>query len=242
MKLLPFALLLAACSGSNSNPAGGDAPSQMDSRVFMDAPPSVPAMITIAGTAYDNGASTATPLAGVAITLKSRADDSMIASATSDAQGKYSMAVSTGGHVVDAYILATKSGYTDAAAFPAAPFQADDAKADSNMVTTSNFSLLGLYTGQQSTDGIVVVAILDASSMPVAGATVSSSPAAGKYMYSDSSGRPALGMSTNTDGAAFLVNVAAGSVTINATKSGNNFKSHAVTAKANTFTSTVITE
>jgi hypothetical protein len=199
-------------------------------------------MITIAGTAYDNGQNSSTPLAGVAIALKNRADDSTIASATSDAQGKYSMAVTTGGHVVDAYILATKSGYTDAAAFPAAPFSADAAMADSNLITTNNFNLLGLYTGQQPSNGIVIAEILDASSMPVAGAKVSCSPAAGSYMYSDSSGTPASGDATNTDGTSFLINVAAGPVSISATKDGATFKTHAVVAKANTFTSTVITE
>jgi hypothetical protein len=244
MKILPFVLLVAACGGGGtSNPGGNtDAPAGADARVFLDAPPNVPAMITIAGTAFDNGQNSSTPLAGVAISLKNRADDSTLASATSDAQGKYSMSVTTGGHVVDAYILATKSGYTDAAAFPAAPFQADNPKADSNLVTTGNFNLLTLYTGQQSSNGIVIAEILDANSMPVQGAVVSSTPAAGSYLYSDSNGTPASGMSTNTDGTSFLVNVPPGSVTIMATKSGASFKSHTVSAKANTFTSTVVTE
>ncbi len=242
MKVLPFVLLIAACGKSPSNPAGADAPAQSDARVFLDAPPNVPAMITIGGTAYDSGNNSSTPLAGVAISLKNRADDSTIASATSDAQGKYSMSVTTGGHVVDAYLLATKTGYVDAASFPAAPFQADEPKADSNLVTTNNFNLLSLYTGQQASNGIIVAELLDASSMPVAGAAVSSSPAAAKYMYSDSSGTPASLNATNTDGTSFLINVGPGPVTINATKSGSTFKSHTVTAKANTFTSTVITE
>jgi hypothetical protein len=239
MKLLSFVLVVAACGGSSksNNPDGGP-----DARVFNDAPPNVPAMITIGGTAKDNGQSSSTPLAGVAITLKNRADDSMIGSATSDAQGKYSMSVTTGGHVVDAYILATKSGYADAAAFPAAPWAADNAMADSNLITSGNFNLLTLYTGQQSGNGIIVAEILDSSSMPVEGATVASTPASGKYLYSDSSGTPASRPSTNTDGTSFLVNVPPGSVSISATKSGSSFKSHSVTALANTFTSTVVTE
>ncbi len=242
MKTVAIVLLVAACSSSSSNKPGPDAAKSPDARVFDDAPPNVPAMITIAGTAFDSGQNSSTPLAGVAITLKNRADDSMLASATSDAQGKYSMSVSTGGHPVDAYILATMSGYTDAASFPAGPFTADNMKADSNLVTTSNFGLLSLYTGQQSSNGIVVAEILDASSMAVAGAVVSSTPAAGSVLYSNSSGMPASGASTNTDGTSFLVNVPPGPISISATKSGSSFKTHGVTAKANTFTSTVITE
>jgi len=232
---------MGACSGGGGgNKIKPDA--GPDARVFNDAPPNVPAMITIGGTALDNGASTSTPLAGVAISLLNRADDSKLGSATSDATCKYSMTVSTGGHVVDAYILATKSGYTDAAAFPAAPFAADNPKVDSNLITTDNFNLLGLYTGQQSTNGIIVAEILDSSSMPVMGATIASSPASGAERYSDSNGTPSSTTSTNTDGAAFLVNVPVGPVSINAMKAGSSFKSHTVTAKANTFTSTVITE
>lgn len=244
MKILPIVLAasLAACSGSKSNPAGGDAPHNADAKVYLDAPPHVPAMITLSGTAYDSGQTSSTPLAGVAISLKKRSDDSTIASATSDAQGKYSLSVTTGGLVVDAYILATKSGYTDAASFPAVPFAADNAKADSNLVTTSNFGLLGLYTGQQSGKGIVVVAVLDASGTPVSGAAITSTPAAGSHLYSDSNGRPASGSGTNTDGAAFLVNLPPGNVSINVTKSGASFNGHDISAKADTFTSTVVTE
>lgn len=242
MKMLAFVLLVVACGG-NSNPAGGaDAPSTVDAHVYNDAPPVVPAMITIAGTANDSGQNSSTPLAGVAISLNNRADDSTIATATSDAQGKYSMSVTTGGHVVDAYILATKSGYTDAAAFPAAPFAADNMMADSNLVTTSNFNLLSLYTGQQSGNGIIVAELLDASGMPVAGATVASSPAAGSYLYSDANGTPSSAPSSNTDGTAFLVNLAPGHVSISATKTGVTFKAHSVNARANTFASTVITQ
>ena len=238
MKFPALVLFVAACGGSSSKP-GESGP---DAQVFNDAPPNVTTMITIGGTAKDNGQNSSTPLAGVAISLKNRADDSTLAMTTSDAQGKYSMTVPTNGHVVDAYILATKSGYVDAAAFPAAPFAADDSSADSNLVTTSNFNLLTLYTGQQASNGIVIAEILDASGMPVAGATVASTPASGSYLYSDDNGVPASKPSTNTDGTSFLVNVPVGSVAISATKSGNHFKTHSVTAKANTFTSTVITE
>src|SRR3954454_18850903 len=76
MKIVSFVLLIAACGGSNSNPGGTDASGGADAQVFNDAPPSVPAMITIGGTAYDSGQNNSTPLAGVAITLKSRSDDS----------------------------------------------------------------------------------------------------------------------------------------------------------------------
>lgn len=244
MKTLAFVLLLAACGGSNS-PAGGgaDAPVvQMDGRVFMDAPPSVPAMITIAGTATDSSQNSTTPLMGAAITLKNRTDDTTLGTATSDAQGKYSMMVTTGGHVVDAYILATKTGYIDAMAFPAKPFEADTMTADSNLITTGNYNLLGVYTGQQSSNGIIVIEVLDASGTPVKGAAAKCTPMSGSILYSGSNGIPASGTATNTDGTAFLVNVPPGAAALDVTMTGATFKDHSVIAKANTFTSTVVTE
>jgi len=244
-KALAFGLVLAACGGGGNNNTGDDDDGSntpmADARVFLDAPPSVPAMITISGTANDNGQSSSTPLDGATISLLSVADDSMLATATTGADGKYSMSVTTNGHVVDAYVLATKSGYTDAAAFPAAPFAADEPKADSNLVTTGNFSLLGFYTGQMAGKGIAVVAILDASGTAVMGAMVSSTPAA-TYRYSDSNGTPSSTTSTNSDGAAFLINMTPGTVSVSATKSGSVFKTHAIKVRANTFTSTVIRE
>jgi len=243
MKTLAFVLLLAACGGSNSHPGGtADSAVQSDGRVFMDAPPSVPAMLTISGTAMDSMQTTTTPLAGAAIALKNRTDDSTLATATSDAQGKYSMMVATNGHVVDAYILATKSGYTDAMAFPAKPFQADIATADSNMITTGNYNLLGVYTGQQSSNGIIVVEVLDATGTPVKGAAAKCDPASASILYSGDHGIPASGTATNTDGTAFLVNVPPGAAAIDVTMSGASFKGHSVIARANTFTSTVVTE
>ncbi|MEO6773339.1 MAG: hypothetical protein ABI467_09970 [Kofleriaceae bacterium] len=241
MRTLAIVLLFAACGSSgNGGEDGGNKPA--DARVFQDAPPNVPAMITIGGTALDNKASgPPVPLPGVAIALLRVSDDSMIATATSDAQGKYSMTVTTSGHVVDAYLEATISGYAPAAVFPAAPFQQDTPDADSNLITTANYAGLQFISGQQAGMGFVVVGILDANAMAVAGAKVSSTPA-GVYKYSDSNGTPTGTTSTNTDGAAFFTNLAPGMVTISATKSGATFKSHAIKAAADTFTSSVLTE
>lgn len=232
-------IALAACGGSTGNGNGADAAT--DSKVFMDAPPSVPAMITIAGTASEDGQSTSTPLAGVAIAIYKVGDDNTpLATATTDAQGKYSVMVATGGHVVDAYVKASKSGYVDNDAFPPAPFQADALAANANMITTGNFGFLKLIGGAHDGMGLIIVEILDTSSMSVMGATVTSSPASGSYKYSDTSGTPTSTTGTAADGAAFMFDVPPGMVQVQAMKAGMTFKAHSINAHADAFTTTVI--
>ncbi|HET9992699.1 MAG TPA: hypothetical protein VFQ65_29395, partial [Kofleriaceae bacterium] len=182
-----------------------------------------------------------------AIKLLKVSDDSVLGMATSGADGKYSFTVMTNGQVVDAYITATADTFQPAAAFPAAPFQADTTSADSNMVTTGNYQALSGFVGQKSCAnmpdqclGFAVVEILDSNNMPVQGAKASSTPA-GMYHYM-SGGIPIGTDSTDTDGTAFYSNLTPGMVTISATKSGATFKSHPIKALKDTFTSTVITE
>ena len=242
MRTLVFVLLLAACGGSDNNGGGGDAGNKpADARVFLDAPPNVPAMITISGTALDNGANSSTPLAGATVSLLKVSDDSMLGTMTTGADGKYSFSVTTNGQVVDAYVKATKSGYAPAAAFPASPFEKDSPGTDSNLITSANFTGLQFISGQQPGKGFVVVGILDTSDMPVGGVKISSTPS-GTYKYSDSNGNPTLNDSSADDGRGFFTNLTPGMVTISATKSGAVFKSHTVKAPADVFTSTVITE
>jgi hypothetical protein len=97
-----------------------------------------------------------------------------------------------------------------------------------------------LIGGAHDGKGLIIVEILDTSSMSVMGATVTSSPASGGYKYSDNSGTPTGTMGTNTDGAAFMFDVPPGMVQIQAMKSGTTFKAHSLYAHPDTFTTTVI--
>jgi hypothetical protein len=239
MKVLLVIGVVAACGSQGNNGGGIDA--APDSKVFMDAPPNVPAMIAIGGTASADTNTGSMPLDGVAIALYKTTDETTpIATATTDAQGKYSVMVATGGHVVDAWIKATKSGYVENDMYPAAPFQADAPSTDASMITTSNFNLLKIFGGGHAGNGLIIIEILDATSTAVAGATVTSSPAAGGYRYSDTSGAPTSTTGTAADGTAFMFDVPPGQVQIMAAKTGMTFKAHGLNAHADTFTTTVI--
>jgi len=240
MKALVSMLVFLVACGSHSSGADGsggdDAP-----KVFMDAPAMVPQMITISGTASEQAQSGATPLAGVTIGIYRTSDESTaLATAMTDAQGKYSVMVPTGGHDVDGFIKATKSGYVDTYAYPASPWIASSTLGDANMLSTSTFGLLVSFGGGHSGNGVITMIVTDTSNMPVMGATVTTSPASGAYKYSDSSGFPTSTTATAADGLSFMFDVPPGNVTVNAMKPGMQFHAHALNARADKFTTTVI--
>jgi hypothetical protein len=208
----------------------------------MDAPPTVPATIIVSGTASDSGQSTSTPLAGVVVSFfLSSNETTPVATMTTAADGLYSFTITTNGLVVDGFLKASKASFTDNYLYPEAPLQADFPMADSNLVSSSDFSGLTILTGQTTTNGFIAATVLDGSMNPIMGATVTSSPASGKYAYSDSNGIPTSTTSTNTDGRAFFINVPSGEITINAAKTGTTFKSHALKAHPNALTTTILT-
>jgi hypothetical protein len=246
MKAQLALILIAACGGgSTSNPDAPkstiDAPGAIDAKIFMDAPPVVNNNITVSGIASASGQTTSTPLAGVVVGFYKTGNDTAIATMTTTATGAYTFSIPTNGMVVDGYLKATKSGYADNFLYPAAPLQADFPMADSNLVTTSDFSGLTILTGQMSTNGFIAATVLDATGTAVMGAKVTSTPASGSYAYSDSNGIPTSTTGTNTDGRAFFINVPPGApVAISATKTGTAFKSHSLTGHPNALTTTII--
>lgn len=165
---------------------------------------------------------------------------------TTDAQGNYSLVVPTNGKPVDGFVKATKSGYMDTYLYAPAPLTADFSMASINMLTPNTFGLLsGTLCGvSQATMGTIAVEVIDTNNATVAGAMVSSSPAASKYCYD--AGSPSYpnksATMTDSDGVAIMFNVTAGPVTVSATLSGATFKSHTVNAVAGAFTTTLITE
>jgi hypothetical protein len=228
---------LFAC-GSVS--AGADAPmapedSSIDSKVLQ--------MITVSGTAVKRSISTITPAVGATVDAF-RADDTVpLVSTTTDAQGKYSLAVATDG-AFDGYVKSALSSYLDTYLYPPAPLTASFSALSINHIDSSTLNYLSntsCGSAQLTTNGIVAVVVVDANNMPVAGVAVSSAPAATKYCYNGTSGLPDMAATmTATDGVAYMINVPAGKVTVSAQKVGIVFRPHDVTARANVLTGTLI--
>jgi hypothetical protein len=236
---LSVALFLgvAACGGGGGGGTG----------VMIDAPSNIPAMITISGVASQRDLSGTTPLSGVLVAAFKNSDEAnAITSITTGADGKYSLVITTGGQPLDGFVKATISMYMDTYLYPPAPVSADFSGASINLLKPATFSLLSdtlCRATQDSSMGAIALEVLDGATtaaMPIAGATVSSSPAAAKECY-DASGAPSsTATMTDTDGVAYMFNIT-GQATLSASKSGTTFKSHPVNAHAGALTTTLIT-
>jgi hypothetical protein len=126
--------------------------------------------------------------------------------------------------------------------YPPAPISADFSGAAINMVTPSTFDLLAntLCRGNvTATDGTIAVEVIDSANATVGGATVASTPAAGKYCYNQGGLPNSAATATATDGVAYMLKVT-GQATVSATKSGSTFTSHVVKARAGALTTTLI--
>jgi hypothetical protein len=232
LSILASISICAACGGGGG---GGDDTKQPDAS-------NVPATITIAGVVSGRDTTTTKPLSGIVVTAYKASDDSLVAMATSDASGNYSITVTTNGAALDGYLKATNAGYLDTYLYPPAPVSADFSGASVNMITTNTFSLVAntLCGGNQMTSmGAMAVEVIDSAMAVVPGAMVSSTPAAGKVCYNMGGFPNKNATMTDTDGIAYLLNVT-GSVSVTATKAGSTFTAHSVNARAGAFTTTLI--
>jgi len=224
---------------------GDDDMPMPDAKVFMDAPPIVPQMITISGKTTERGLSGETNVAGVMLAVYASSNESTpLAMATSDAQGMFTLTVTTMGMPIDGYVLAKKGGYVDLYMYDTGPFIDSFADANLNMITPGNKDFLSSLAGgnQMAGKGLIGLQVRDASGNPVAGATVSSTPASGSYHYTGSNGLPdSAATMTSADGVAFMFNVPSGAITVTASKSGLTFHPHAVKAPADKMTTTSVT-
>jgi hypothetical protein len=248
--LFIITIILGACGGDdggNVTPDAAEPPPMPDSAI--DSPP-VPAMITVAGTATERNLNGTAPVANATIEAFSNADDTTpVATATTDGQGNFSLSITTNGVPLDGFLKATKAGLKVSFLYPPTALVADTAMVPINMLTQGNFDTLStLAGGDQAADkGMIALIVVDGPSpaaMPVAGATVKSTPDSMAYRYNGSNGFPSSSAtSTQADGVAYMFNVPPDvAVTVQAEKTGVTFLSHALEARADAFTTTLITQ
>ncbi len=246
--------LAAGCGGDDPVAVDAAAPDAtiIDATVPPDGPPDrfaclgdpLPTVaadpIDVGGETSEVGAGGATPLAGVVVTLFS-AGDAVLGNDTSDAQGLYSVNLATGGTPLDGYLRATAAGYLDTYLYPPAPLAASTDAARAIMVTPGTFSLLANLAGVKPAKGAgnVLVIVLDCDDAPVQGAVVTASPA-GTVRYNSGTFPSDTATSTAADGIAYILNVAPGTVTVDATVNGMSLREHDVVARSGTLTTTIV--
>ena len=116
-----------------------------------------------------------------------------------------------------------------------------------NMIATGDYDVLSTIAqgNQLPGNGLIALVVVNgsaATSTPVAGATVSSNPAATVYRY-NLNGLPNVNAtSTAVDGVAYMFNVRPDvPVTVSAVKTGTTFKSHGLKAWPDQLTTTLVT-
>ncbi|MDQ3366284.1 MAG: hypothetical protein M3680_12735 [Myxococcota bacterium] len=243
---LPFLLLgCFACGGDDGgNTSGADA--STDSSGTTDAGvdgPVAPAMITLTGTATARSAGGAAPVADAVIAAYRDADEATpIAMTTTSATGTFTLTVPTGGVALDGFLKATKAGFVVSYLYAPAPIATDTTMLPMNMLTTGNYGTVYALAGvgEEDAKGTIAVVVTDAANMPVAGATVSSTPAA-TYKYNGANGLPSSSATaTAADGVAYMMNAPLGAVTVTAAKAGSTFAANGVKAFDGALTTTLI--
>lgn len=200
-------------------------------------------MVTVTGVASEIGISGRTPIAGVTIAAYEEGASTPVAMTTSGADGTYSLTIMTDGQALDGYLKGTQSGKKDTYLYPAAPLAADIDGASILMLTQSTFDLASTLAQGGQTPGMAFIGIQVFNAemtMGIAGVTLSSQPA-GTVRYNGSNGLPSsTGTMTMADGLGYVFNVAPGQVTVSGTGGGVTLRSHAVNARADQVTTTLI--
>jgi hypothetical protein len=203
-------------------------------------PTTAPALVNVSGRVTANVLSPS-PVPHAFVYAFRVGDTTHFAGDTTDTPGNYSLAISTGGSPVNGYLTVSDSGrHLSTSAYPAVPL-ASDVTENVLLVSSSEFALLAGSAGitPVAGDGFIAIVVRNCQGEPVAGATVSSTPA-GEVRYNVGSIPNATATSTSSDGVGYIANVAPGDVTVKASISGLTLRQHVVRANADGITLTEI--
>jgi len=235
---------VAACGGSSSSSPSGS----IDAPAADGAGSSTPGMLTLSGTAKEIAASGQTAIAGVVLTAYNAADDSVLGTATSAADGAFSITVNAGGAGINGYLKARTPGtgtnaYKDSYLYPPTTLTTDYASVPVYVLKVSTYNLVNnilLGNNQSAQNGWIALLVQDAAGAPVAGAAVTSAPM-GQVNYNASNLPSTTPTVTAADGIAYDTNVTAGDVVVKATRTGTPFTMHSIKVRPDVVTLTLVT-
>ncbi|MBA3501974.1 MAG: hypothetical protein M4D80_02410 [Myxococcota bacterium] len=236
-KLLCLLFVATACGGGGNNDG-------MDGNPGGEA---VPMMVTISGTASTRGLGGASPAQGVTIAAYATSDEATpLAMATTDAAGAFTLTITTTGSAINGYLEAKKSGLITSYLYPPTPITGNLAMVPMNMVQANLWDTLSTFAmgNQMPQNGLVAMIVVggtEVTSPPVAGATITTSPASNPYRYNAANGLPdEVPTSTAADGIGYAFNAPVGNMTVTASKSGSTFKTTPIKVRAMTLTQTLV--
>lgn len=190
----------------------------------------VPPAITVTGNVFDPLTRDRAPIAGARIEFIETHGDRLLAVATSDEQGVYSVSLETGGKPISAYVRASKEGRVTSLIFPPDPLTTDLAPCAAfertrgcilvALLTPMGADAMARFAGvmRDPAKGEVLSIAADCSSrgVPVEGATVEISPKPEQVVYTHGP-FPAPGAeATDSSGRSFGFNIKPGRATIQA--------------------------
>lgn len=241
--LLVCLLVAVGCGGGGGNGDGNNPDTNPGIDAAIDAPPAA-VMVTISGTVVERTSGGSSPEADVTIAAyRSSDENTALATTTSDAQGNFSLTISTNGEGIVGFLKASKTGFTTVYLYPHRPVTEDLAMVPLNMLSESTFNLLAGFGNQQAGNGVVALIVLSGpefNSTPVEGATISTTPASNPYRYNSNTGLPTSTTATAADGIAFAFNAPAGAITVTAAKQGLSFQPTMVKSFADSITQTIV--
>jgi hypothetical protein len=170
-------------------------------------------MITISGTTFSRGLTTV-PLSGVAVAIVT-STGSTLGTSTTDASGKFSIPIATGGTPVDGFIRATTSGYVETDFYPSVPWTADQTVTEIDCITPTIRTYIAeeVSTTLDPDAGQAFVQLVDCQGKAISGATASATPA-GQTFYVANGSPTTTATMTDVSGSAFLLNLPLGAITL----------------------------
>lgn len=204
-------------------------------------PTTAPATISLGGkaTGFDGASQKDVPNATIEL-FKGAA---LAATVTTDGAALFNFAnIPTSGTPVDGFLHATATNYLDTYVYPPYPLFEDTPNAAVLFVSQATLQLLPILQlpTQDPQKALVGILVVDCDGEPVAGATVSTTPA-GTVKYGGSGGLPDAGATaTAADGLAYVFNVPAGPVVVDALAGANDLRQHTVEGRAGVITTTIV--
>ncbi|MFO0618698.1 MAG: hypothetical protein U0414_39260 [Polyangiaceae bacterium] len=203
-------------------------------------PTTAPAVIDLGGDVSGiDGASTSKVMGAKVELFK---NDVLASTTTSGAMGVFSfLDVATNGMPVDGYLRASDPKFLDTYVYPPYPLAKDTPNAAVLLVSPSTITLLSMIglPAQNPQNAFVGILVVDCDGNPVEGATVSTNPP-GTVKYGMGMLPSNSATSTGADGLAYVFNVPAGPVVVDAMAGTNDLREHTIQGRAGVITTTIV--